>query len=387
MTEYMLEIELKKENLILFFLISLILCLVINRFNNIKKEITYQDLLEFPEEYKFGKERVEGISESNILYLRLKLFLEKYKDYNFIVSLSGGVDSMVVLALLSRFIKSNKIMTASIDYNQRLESTSEISFVKRYLRTYNIKNYSKKIIGVSRKKQNSKRKVFEETSQKIRYQLYKQIILDNKWKQDKTIILLGHHKDDLRENIFNNFILGRKLTDLEVMREIVVKEDLIFGRPFLDYPKSDIYKIAHNYDIPYFKDTTPDWSKRGLMRRQLFPLLKKIYPNFENVLDKQGRNSFDLNELIRENCIENFNYIVEDDNKYIIVSWDNDNNSSRLVWGERLSNILHSIGKPMITRKSLNNFLNNKGTRKYCVLSKIVEFRKTVDKTYLRIKK
>lgn len=387
MTEYMLEIELKKENLILFFLISLILCLVIHRFNNIKKEITYQDLLEFPEEYKFGKERVEGISESNILYLRLKLFLEKYKDYNFIVSLSGGVDSMVVLALLSRFIKSNKIMTASIDYNQRLESTSEISFVKRYLRTYNIKNYSKKIIGVSRKKQNSKRKVFEETSQKIRYQLYKQIILDNKWKQDKTIILLGHHKDDLRENIFNNFILGRKLTDLEVMREIVVKEDLIFGRPFLDYPKSDIYKIAHNYDIPYFKDTTPDWSKRGLMRRQLFPLLKKIYPNFENVLDKQGRNSFDLNELIRENCIENFNYIVEDDNKYSIVSWDNDNNSSRLVWGERLSNILHSMGKPMITQKSLNNFLNNKGTRKYCVLSKIVEFRKTVDKTYLRIKK
>ena len=351
------------------------------------KKLTIQDLLEFPQKYKFGKERVQEICKRNILYKRLKEFLENYKDYNFIVSLSGGVDSMLILELLMNLIDSDSISTASIDYNQRLESTAEINFVKRYLRTYKIKNYSKKVEGVSRKKENSRRKEFEETSQKIRYDLYREIITENNWDQNKTIIILGHHKDDLRENIFNNFILGRKLTDLEVMKEIVVKKDLIFGRPFLDYPKNEIYSVAHRYLIPYFKDTTPDWSKRGLMRRKLFPLLKEIYPNYERVLDQQGRNSCDLGELVKESCVDNFKYLIEEERGLNIISWNNDGIKNKLIWSERISNILHGLGKPMISQKSLKNFIENKGTKKYCVLSKFVEFRRTDDKTYLRIKK
>lgn len=344
-----------------------------------------QELLEFPEDYYFGKEDMV-VNDKNILYQTLEKFIIKYYDYNFIVSLSGGVDSMVTLILLLNFINHQKIYTASIDYNQRKESTDEINFLKKYLDNLKVKHYSKRVDGVKRKVEGFKRKDFEETSQEIRFNLYREIINENNLG-NKTIILLGHHLDDLRENIFNNFMLGRSLTDLEVMKEITLKENLYFGRPFLKYPKSEIYKIAHSNNIPYFKDTTPDWSKRGLMRQKLFPLLKEMYGNFEDNLVVQGNKSNELDKIIKKNFINNINYNVSENDDSIFISFTSDKNNDLIIWTMRLSKLLHQYGVNMISQKSLKSFLNTKRSEKFGMLSKRVMFKKINDKIILKIKK
>lgn len=358
------------------------------------KDFSNNDLLEFPENYDF--KNILDINEKNVLYQTLKEFVERYHDYNFIVSLSGGVDSMVLLYLLLRVTTTDRIATASINYNQREESAAELKFIEKYLKNYNLVPYSRTVLGVSRKKENSNRKQFEETSQKIRYELYNDILVDKNWTNKNTIILLGHHLDDLRENIFNNFMLGRKLLDLEVMSEICEKEDLYFGRPFLNYSKSEIYNISHKCNIPYFKDTTPDWSKRGLMRRQLFPLLQQIYPGFEMKLDKQGNESLCLKNLIEGEYIKNFLKvievkIVEDGTEF---SWDRIYDikvSNPIIWRELVSTILHKSGYKMVSQKSfkifLENKLSNKLSNKYYMMSKNVGFKRLKDKTYLLLKK
>ena len=43
------------------------------------------------------------------------------------------------------------------------------------------------------------------------------------------------------------------------------------------YPKVDIFAFAHGHGVPYFKDTTPDWSTRGKLRTKLLPLLEDMY--------------------------------------------------------------------------------------------------------------
>ena len=58
------------------------------------------------------------------------------------------------------------------------------------------------------------------------------------------------------------------MLDLSVMHEINTVNGVNIARPFLDHPKKDIYDLAHNFMIPYFLDTTPDWSNRGKMRRK-----------------------------------------------------------------------------------------------------------------------
>ena len=57
------------------------------------------------------------------------------------------------------------------------------------------------------------------------------------------------------------------------MEEDSVIDDVRLFRPLLANEKSDIYYIAHIFEIPYLKDSTPDWSCRGVLRRQIMPKL------------------------------------------------------------------------------------------------------------------
>lgn len=323
----------------------------------------FQYLLEFPLNYKFGIETFsnEHISKFSILK-SMRNFLLKYKPKNIIVSLSGGVDSMVVFAILVSLQSEFKfnLTTASINYNLREEALDEIEFINKYTKNYQKElpiNYVSNIEGFSRKKEDSgKRKEFEEQSRNIRFNLYHHIIKTNKWSTDKTIIMVGHHQDDLIENIFNNFMQGRDLTDLPVMKELSSNRGIKIGRPFLNHPKKDIYDYSHTYQIPYFKNTTPEWSKRGQMREVLFPLLDKIYGcNWYQKMLNQGKTSDILDEMVKSkleiDITETNNEIIF--NKRVTRSWN------QYLWSKKLSEILHEKGLKMVSQKSLRLFIEN----------------------------
>ena len=383
-------IELYRYNIILGILLLLVFAILYRCFITLtRKEVYPNNLLEFPKNYNFGMEYYRNNEiKKNELYKTLKDFIEPEKNY--IVSLSGGVDSMVVLFMLYNIFegKTSRFVTASVNYNQRSEATEEMKFLVDFLKLYKIKNYCKTVESVKRHSSENTRKQFEETSQQIRYDLYREIIKKNDYDIDNTIILLGHHKDDLRENILNNFMLGRKLTDLEVMKKIVRKGDLTFGRPLLDYDKNEIYKISHRYDIPYFLDTTPDWSKRGLMRRKLLPLLREMYgDNFDNKLDYNGLQSNMLNNMML-GLIEPFlnDLIITEIEDSIIFSWDSEKYDEKnvFVWGERISRIMHRYGKRMIKRNSLELLINKK-YKNYNMICKDVYVKSYMKQTFLRI--
>ena len=98
---------------------------------------------------------------------------------------------------------------------------------------------------------------------------------------------------------------SNSITNLGVFK----KENLIHGvkvyRPMLEFIKSDIYKLSNDYQIPYFLDTTPEWSCRGKMRKKIFPECKNCYGNiFMNNLYNIGKQSESLNNII-------YNFIIE----------------------------------------------------------------------------
>jgi len=337
----------------------------------------YQELLEFPTNYKFGMENlsIEHCSKFSI-WKSMKSFLLKNKPKNIIVSLSGGVDSMVIFAILVSLQSEFKfnLTTASINYNLREEASDEMHFIKGYTFRYEKDipiNYLATISGFSRKKEDSgKRSEFEEQSRNIRFNLYHQIIKENDWVIDDTIIMVGHHQDDLIENIFNNFMQGRDLTDLPVMTELSVNRGIKMGRPFLSHPKKDIYDYSHKHNIPYFKNTTPEWSKRGQMREVLFPLLDKIYNcNWKQKMLNQGNTSDTLDEIVKTSLEKE---IKEIDNQIIFnkretMSWN------QYLWSKKLSEVLHNRGLKMVSQKALKKFTQDikRSNLKGCLNDKI----------------
>ena len=89
----------------------------------------YNCILEFPKNYQFSSsnfDRINLIPEDNTLVQTMIKFLDKHynKEEYLIVSLSGGVDSMVLISILYR-LKSKygyKLASATIDYSLRPES-------------------------------------------------------------------------------------------------------------------------------------------------------------------------------------------------------------------------------------------------------------------------
>ena len=84
-------------------------------------------------EKKYTREKIQNIPLSNPLVVTIKKFMLENDLYKkgVIVSLSGGVDSMVILAILLRLQKERyfKIGVVSINYNLRYESKDEMKFI------------------------------------------------------------------------------------------------------------------------------------------------------------------------------------------------------------------------------------------------------------------
>ena len=270
---------------------------------------------------------------SPIIHENMLNEIEKLKDGStIIVSLSGGVDSMVAL-YLCKYIKDTynprkikNIIAIHINYNNREHSGDELDFVNYYCNKLGVKLYFRTIKEISRNNclHNGLRDLYEDITKNIRYDMYRLNI-----KNDRTYILLGHNKDDCFENVITN-ILNKSnynnLCGMEVLKEI---EGMMFWRPLLSIEKRHILDCANINKIPYLYDSTPAWSVRGKIRDTVRPSLL-LLKNNEGIEDNSTIDSFfylrdyiantqDIfNELIIKNLISKIKYMdVENSRKYI----------------------------------------------------------------------
>ena len=327
---------------------------------NSKSRNKYQELLESPDDYKFNAKYLECIdNKSSPLIECLDNFCKANKIYQkgAIVSLSGGVDSMVLLAILIHLQKIHNfpIYTASIDYGLRKESNDESKFLEKYVKLFKIKGYISFVQSVSRKKDNSgSRSEFEEESRNLRFNTYKKIIQENNLDTELGVFV-AHHQDDIIENIFTNSMRGANLLDLEVMKSISKIHGINIYRPFLGFKKQAIYDFAHSYGIPYFLDTTPKWSKRGKMRNEIFPLLDNVFgADWRNKLKQLGSQSCEWDNYINSFVIEPWLNRIQFGSSGIIIPIER---HPRLIYSNILMKSLHQIGENMLKKTSLDKIM------------------------------
>jgi len=321
----------------------------------------YQYLLEKPANFKFDSNYLEQVTYlSSPLIKCLDEYCISHSVYSkgAIVSLSGGVDSMVTLAILLHLQKIHKfpIYTASIDYGLREESADESDFLVEYTKMFGIKSYVSYIQGISRKKEDSgSRSEFEEESRNLRFNTYKKIIEENNLDPDCGVFV-GHHQDDIIENIFTNSMKGGNLLDLEVMKSESKIHGINLYRPFLGFKKDVIYEFAHKFNVPYFLDTTPKWSRRGKMRNEIFPLLDSVFgTDWRNKLKQLGNQSNEWGEYIGKYVIEPWMDEVTIGSRGIIIPLKS---QPKLIYSHIILKSLHKSGESMVRRTSMDKIMD-----------------------------
>jgi len=317
--------------------------------NHISNYDKFTSILELP--YTFMNSKIE----STVLTTTLQKFIlskvcDKTKNNLIIVSLSGGVDSMVILSILNSIKHSFDfkldVIGVHLDYHNRPETGLEAEFLFRWCQLFTIPLYYRYIHEGIR---NSKdRTEYEEMTKEIRFNLYKKVQDNSNFSSHNKIgVILGHHKGDLQENVFFNLMKGRTLTDLSVIKEVSEIMGVNILRPLLCHPKSDILTYAEKNNIPYFKNTTPVWSNRGKYRDIIQPALIDTFGNgVLTSLSKISNESDELYMIIKSNIIdpyfktivikENEHYLPNTPNqtftywKYILHEWCHQNNIGKI---------------------------------------------------------
>lgn len=206
-----------------------------------------------------------------------------------VLSLSGGVDSMVLYDLLKKLDLNQKIICVHFNHNLRKESKFEeeqiVNMCEKDNNAIKVFNYNK-----------TGKKNMHDSAREYRYEK----LLEVAKESDASIILTAHHEDDLVETFLFKVIRGTTLQSLSSLKKSVYYENIEIYRPLLELSKQQILDYALENNIKYFEDSSNKENaySRNYIRNVIIPLIK----------DNNLMFSKNIDNLIEE-MEENFNFI------------------------------------------------------------------------------
>jgi tRNA(Ile)-lysidine synthetase-like protein len=326
--------------------------------NQIDKHPVYNDTIHDDICRSFSPKAIDSKIESMVLYKSVEKFVVNNKITRVAISLSGGVDSNVLMYILHHLKLTNKIETfvaIHVDYVMRPESGIEAKYLIEVCQYLGIPMITRRIEHMNDNEKDITRPFYEIETKNIRFELYRYVMS----KYGVQGICLGHHEDDLVENVFMNVLKGKDILDLFVMTPKCTVDDVQLLRPMLNHPKKDIYELAHMFCIMYFKDTTPDWCFRGTIRRQLFPIIEKFDSALLSNLILIGKRSNEWRNVIEQIAIAPIiNTLKKGKCGFSIEMSGNFTNLPNVYWTQLFTNLFHKQGIKMITHKNLEHFID-----------------------------
>lgn len=330
-----------------------------NRLSHVEHSNTNEEILEHFE-FKPDYSTIQG----NPLLTSMLCFIEQHlvDSSHIFVSLSGGVDSMVIAQLLV-YIRDKKltsrvftVVAIHIDYGNRSESHLESDFVQDWCNRHEIVFRKRHISEVKRGV--TKRQDYELIARDLRYSYYIQVLNEFNGRG----ICFGHHRGDVQENIISNLMKGLSLLDLNGMKSIGFVNNVLIFRPLLKFDKTEFFHFAHTYGTPYFKDTTPLWSTRGKMRTKLMPLLIDMYGDgFLHNVSAIGEESAQCKHLVHDTCFQPLFDTIQHSSMAVSLCCREFSHHGVFFWKEILRHVCHQLlGTAMIRDKPMKEFVQNK---------------------------
>lgn len=169
----------------------------------------------------------------------------------YLVAVSGGVDSVCLLDMLSR--SEHRLIVAHVEHGIRGEaSRADARFVAALAQKYNLP-----FVSVSL---NLGSNASEELARQKRYDF----LLAQAQKFD-AVLVTGHHAEDVAETIAINIERGTGWRGLAVLARTGVK------RPLISFTKTQLYDYALQHRLEWVEDATnaSDLYQRNRVRKAL----------------------------------------------------------------------------------------------------------------------
>ena len=246
------------------------------------------------------KNGFKDYKDLSAIFLNFKNKLDSLKKKKYLVAVSGGPDSLALVALTKAytFCKKTKFYYLLVDHNIRKNSNQEAKKVKNLLK----KEYLNLKVLLNKKKIT---KNIQAEARNIRYDIIKSFCKKNNIK----VILTAHNLEDQVETFLIRLSRGSGLKGLSAMKPLsMISNQVILFRPLLDTQKQFLIRISKTIFGKYFKDPSNKNQKylRTKVRNLKIPLEKsgikyeKIFKSIQNL--SQSKTTLDgyLSKIFKE---------------------------------------------------------------------------------------
>ncbi len=200
----------------------------------------------------------------------------------YLVAVSGGVDSVVLLDMLAKR-QQDELVVAHFDHGIRLDSADDAAFVKALAANYGLPFVSRREeLGAG---------ASEELARKRRY-----TFLRTEAQKHEAQIMTAHHQDDLVETIAINIHRGTGWRGIAVFGAKGVI------RPLLGMKKVELYEYAMKNGLEWVEDSTnrEQIYLRNRLRSQLTALPDVFAENLVRLWKEQTMVARKVDEEVGE---------------------------------------------------------------------------------------
>lgn len=196
-------------------------------------------------------------------------------DDRILLTVSGGVDSMVLLQLFTELGYS--VGVAHCNFQLRgAESEEDEVLVEEQAKKCGVPFYNKRFDTTGEMERTGDS--MEMAARKLRYEWFHELCVEHNY----TVIAIAHHADDSIETFFINLLRGTGLRGLTGISTQIGK----IIRPLMFASRKDILEYAVSHHIPFREDSSNRSTKylRNKIRLGLIPRIREINSKFTDLM-------------------------------------------------------------------------------------------------------
>lgn len=215
------------------------------------------------------------------------------EDATLILGISGGPDSMALLAMMKKLSMSYplKLVVAHVNHCIRgKESDLDEALVKKVCKAYGLQC---EVERVDAKKYAKGQKLsLEEAGRQIRKTFFYRL----KEQYGADYVITAHHRDDNVETMLFNMIRGSSVKGL--MGIAMYNKEIL--RPLLDFSKEELLEYCAKNKIAYRIDKSNKGTEftRNRIRNIIIPEIEKINPNFKSAFHDKSFYFGEIDEML-----------------------------------------------------------------------------------------
>jgi tRNA(Ile)-lysidine synthase len=217
----------------------------------------------------------------------------------YLVALSGGLDSTVLLHMLSRTQKQHGkgLLAIHVDHQLQTQSHAWAEHCGQFAAELNVDFLCETVNVVASGGDGP-----EAAARDARYEALARHIVDTDW------LLSAHHQDDQAETLFLNLLRGSGPTGLAGMRPIRHFSSAWLARPLLDVPRHALLQYATENELGWIEDPSneADEFDRNFLRNDVLPIVRRRWPQSAAKFARSAELARDASNLLGDLAVIDF---------------------------------------------------------------------------------